>query len=36
MFVAAYQTIAVDVPYDGPEVEAYDEYERQIFRDIKT
>jgi flavin reductase (DIM6/NTAB) family NADH-FMN oxidoreductase RutF len=36
MFVAAYETIAVDVPYDGPEVEAYDDYERQIFRDIKT
>ncbi len=36
MFVAAYETMTVDVPYDGPEVEAYDEYERLIFRDIKT
>lgn len=36
MFVAAYETLSVDVPYVGPEVEEYDEYERQIFRVIKT
>jgi flavin reductase (DIM6/NTAB) family NADH-FMN oxidoreductase RutF len=36
MFVAAYETIAVDVPFDGPEVEEYDKHEREIFRDIKT
>jgi flavin reductase (DIM6/NTAB) family NADH-FMN oxidoreductase RutF len=35
MFVAAYQTMAVDQPYDGPEVEEYDEFERQIFREVK-
>lgn len=32
-FVAAYETMAVDQPYSGPEVEAYDEFERTIFAD---
>jgi flavin reductase (DIM6/NTAB) family NADH-FMN oxidoreductase RutF len=30
-FVAAYEVMVVDQPYSGPEVEAYDEFERQIF-----
>jgi flavin reductase (DIM6/NTAB) family NADH-FMN oxidoreductase RutF len=33
MFVAAYETMAVDVPYEGSEVEAYNEFERQLFAD---
>jgi flavin reductase (DIM6/NTAB) family NADH-FMN oxidoreductase RutF len=33
MFVSAYETIAVDQPYSGPEVEAYDDFERAIFAD---
>jgi flavin reductase (DIM6/NTAB) family NADH-FMN oxidoreductase RutF len=34
-FVAAYQTMAVAQPYSGPEVEAYDEFERRIFSDVQ-
>jgi flavin reductase (DIM6/NTAB) family NADH-FMN oxidoreductase RutF len=30
-FVAAYEVMVVDQPYSGPEVEAYDEFERHIF-----
>lgn len=30
-FVAAYETLAVDQPYSGPEVDAYDEFERQMY-----
>jgi flavin reductase (DIM6/NTAB) family NADH-FMN oxidoreductase RutF len=30
-FVAAYHEMAVRQPYEGPEVEAYDEFERTIF-----
>lgn len=35
MFVAAYKTIAVDVPYEGPEVAAYDASERAIFANLQ-
>ena len=35
MFVAAYQTIAVDVAYDGPEVAAYEASERAMFADLQ-
>jgi flavin reductase (DIM6/NTAB) family NADH-FMN oxidoreductase RutF len=30
-FVAAYEVMKVAQPYDGPEVEAYDEFERKMF-----
>jgi flavin reductase (DIM6/NTAB) family NADH-FMN oxidoreductase RutF len=30
-FVAAYETMAVAQPYSGPEVEAYDAFERSIY-----
>lgn len=32
MFVAAYQTMSAEMPYDGPEVEEYDDFERQIYQ----
>jgi flavin reductase (DIM6/NTAB) family NADH-FMN oxidoreductase RutF len=35
-FVAAYETMAVAQPYVGPEVEAYDAFEREIFADTHT
>jgi len=34
MFVAAYDTMSVDVPYSGPEVEAYNESEHSLFADL--
>jgi flavin reductase (DIM6/NTAB) family NADH-FMN oxidoreductase RutF len=34
-FVAAYEKMAVAQPYEGPEVEAYDEFERAIFADAQ-
>jgi len=35
MFVAAYETMSVDVPYNGPEVEAYNDSERSMFADLE-
>jgi flavin reductase (DIM6/NTAB) family NADH-FMN oxidoreductase RutF len=32
-FVAAYETMAADVPYDGPEVEAFIARERALFKE---
>jgi len=32
-FVAAYQTMFVDVPYDGPEVEQHIQHERAMFKE---
>jgi len=33
MFVAAHQTMTIDMTYDGPEVEAYDRHEREMFKE---
>ena len=33
-FVAAFQTMWVDRPYDGPEGAAYDLHEKQMLKEI--
>lgn len=33
-FVAAYETMAVETPYDGPEVALFREQERALFREV--
>jgi hypothetical protein len=35
MFVAAYQTMSVDVPYEGPEVAAYNASEYSMFAELE-
>ena len=34
MFAAGYETMAVDLPYDGPEAQAADESVRRMFEDM--
>jgi flavin reductase (DIM6/NTAB) family NADH-FMN oxidoreductase RutF len=34
LFVGAYQTMRVDVPYEGPEVELFQRNERAMFKEI--
>jgi flavin reductase (DIM6/NTAB) family NADH-FMN oxidoreductase RutF len=36
MFVAAYETMSVGVPYEGPEVEAFEESERQLWANLES
>lgn len=33
-FVAAYETMAIDMTYEGPEVEAFDRHEREMFKEL--
>jgi hypothetical protein len=35
MFVAAYQTMSVEVPYEGPEVDAYNASEHSMFAELE-
>ena len=35
MFVAAYETMSVGVPYEGPEVEAFEESERRLWANLE-
>jgi flavin reductase (DIM6/NTAB) family NADH-FMN oxidoreductase RutF len=36
MFVAAYETMSVGVPYDGPEVEEFEESERRLWANLEA
>jgi hypothetical protein len=36
MFVAAYETMSVSVPYEGPEVEEFEESERRLWANLEA
>ena len=36
MFVAAYETMSVGVPYEGPEVEEFEESERRLWANLEA